>query len=150
MAERNNNNNMVGITILITMLLAVPILGCGVLLTKQPDNTCCSVEILPWALIILGFSIMAVTLLGFLGNCRFIVYFVAVFIFIVYSSFGSHGCFHLFGPAAPGRSYVEHDLNDFHGWLRRKVATPYKWDPIRDYRNSTHLSGDRQTSTNPT
>ncbi|OMO93310.1 Tetraspanin/Peripherin [Corchorus olitorius] len=151
MAERNNN--IVGIIILITMFLTAPIIGCGILLAKEPDNTC-SVEILPWALIILGFSIQAVTLLAVLrDNWRlsswpFIVYFVAMFIFILLLAamvvliylVTDKGSGH--PSPAPGRSYVEHDLNDFHGWLRRKVATPYKWNRIRSYLNSTHMCSE--------
>ncbi|OMO93309.1 Tetraspanin [Corchorus olitorius] len=146
MAERNT---VVGTINFITLLLSIPIIGAGIWLTNEPDNTC--VKILQWPLIILGISISVVALLGFIGGCwritwLLILYLVAMF-FLILLFAAMVVLIYLItnkgpGHPAPGRSYVEHDVDDFHGWLRRKVATPYKWDSIRACLNSTDMCSE--------
>ncbi|XP_007039477.2 PREDICTED: protein TORNADO 2 isoform X1 [Theobroma cacao] len=143
------SNTIVGTINFITLLLSIPIIGAGIWLANEPDNSC--VKILQWPLIILGISISVVALLGFVGGCwritwLLIVYLVAMFILIVLfaclvvliylvTKKGS-------GHPAPGRTYLEHDLDDFSGWLRRKVASPYKWNRIRACLNSTDMCSE--------
>ncbi|KAK6262707.1 hypothetical protein QUC31_008523 [Theobroma cacao] len=143
------SNTIVGTINFITLLLSIPIIGAGIWLANEPDNSC--VKILQWPLIILGISISVVALLGFVGGCwritwLLIVYLVAMFILIVLfaclvvliylvTNKGS-------GHPAPGRTYLEHDLDDFSGWLRRKVASPYKWNRIRACLNSTDMCSE--------
>ncbi|XWS62161.1 hypothetical protein CRYUN_Cryun07bG0187300 [Craigia yunnanensis] len=143
------NNTIIATINFITLLLSIPIIGAGIWLTNEPDNSC--VKILQWPLIILGISISVVALLGFVGGCwritwLLIFYLVAMFILIVLfaclvvliyliTNKGS-------GHPAPGRTYLEHDLDDFSGWLRRKVVSPNKWDRIRACLNSTDMCSE--------
>ena len=46
------------------------------------------------------------------------------------------------GHIAPSRAYLEYHLDDFSGWLRRRVQSSYKWDRIRSCLSSTSMCAD--------
>ncbi|XP_068635073.1 protein TORNADO 2 [Aristolochia californica] len=133
------SNNVIGAINFIAMLLSIPVIGAGIWLASQTDNSC--VKILQWPVIILGILILVVALAGFVGGFwripwLLVMYLVAmlvlivllavlvVFIYMVTNKGGGH--------LAPSRSYLEYRLDDYSGWLRRRVQGPFKWDRIKN------------------
>ncbi|TYG58202.1 hypothetical protein ES288_D08G203600v1 [Gossypium darwinii] len=143
------NSTIVGVINFITLLLSIPVIGAGIWLANEPDNAC--VKILQWPLIILGTSIAVVALLGFVGGCWRITWLLIFYLFAMFILILVFACLVVLiylitnqgsGHPAPGRIYLEHDLDDFSGWLRRKVTNPYKWDRIRSCLNSTDMCSE--------
>ncbi|KAK4751699.1 hypothetical protein SAY87_020497 [Trapa incisa] len=140
------SNNVIGAINFIAFLLSVPVIGAGVWLATEPDNSC--VKILQWPVIILGILILLVALAGLVGGfCRIqwllVFYLVAMLVLIVLLS-----CLVVFvymvtvrghGHPVPSRAYLEYHLDNFSGWLKRRVRSSYKWDSIRTCLSSTGM-----------
>lgn len=140
------SNNVIGAINFIAVLLSVPVIGAGVWLATEPDNSC--VKILQWPVIILGILILVVALAGLIGGFwrvqwLLVLYLVVMLILIVLLS-----CLVVFvymvtvrghGHPEPSRVYLEYHLDDFSGWLKRRVRSSYKWDRIRTCLSSTSM-----------
>lgn len=120
------------------MVLSIPIIAAGIWLSTQTDNSC--VKLLQWPVIALGIVILVVALAGFVGafwRIPWLLFFylvamlvlilllasLVIFIYVVTSSGGAHH--------APNRAFLEYRLEDYSGWLRRRVEASYKWDRIK-------------------
>ncbi|KAF6136055.1 hypothetical protein GIB67_000459 [Kingdonia uniflora] len=140
------SNNVIGAINIVATLLSIPIIGTGIWLTNQADNSC--VKILQWPVIILGILILVVGLAGIVGGFwripwLLVFYLVAMLILIVLLAslviFVYMVTMRGSGHVAPSRSYLEYRLDDFSGWLRRRVRSSYKWDRIRNCLSSTSM-----------
>ncbi|TXG54290.1 hypothetical protein EZV62_019546 [Acer yangbiense] len=143
------SSNVIGAINFVAMLLSIPIIGAGIWLSTQPDNAC--VKILQWPVIILGILILVVAVAGFIGGFwripwLLIFYLVAMLIMIILLA-----CLVVFiymvtvkgsGHLEPSRNYLEYHLDDFSGFLRRRVRSPYKWDRIRNCLSSTQMCSE--------
>ncbi|XP_052170747.1 protein TORNADO 2 [Diospyros lotus] len=138
------SNNVIGAINFVAVLLSIPIIGAGIWLATEQNNSC--VKILQWPIIILGVLILAVALAGFVGGfCRIpwllIFYLVAMLVLIILLAslvvfiymVTVRGSGHL----EPSRAYLEYNLDDFSGWLRRRVRSSYKWERIKNCLSST-------------
>ncbi|KAK8946102.1 Protein TORNADO 2 [Platanthera guangdongensis] len=131
------------------MLLSIPVIAAGICLATQADNSC--VKLLQWPVIAIGILIFLVGLDGFIGAfwrlpSLLIFYLVAmllmilvlaglvVFIFAVTGG-GS-------GRSAPNRVYREYRLEDYSGWLSRRVDGSEKWARIRACLSSTAICAE--------
>lgn len=135
------------------MLLSIPIIGAGIWLATEPDNSC--VKILQWPVIILGVLILVVALSGFVGGfwripSLLIFYLIAMLVLIILL-----GCLVVFiymvtirgsGHLEPSRAYLEYHTSDFSGWLRRRVQSSYKWDRIRGCLSSSSMCAELNQS----
>lgn len=143
------SNNVIGAINFVAMLLSIPVIGAGIWLATEQDNSC--VKILQWPVIILGILILIVALAGFIGgfwriSWLLIFYLVAMLILIILLAclivliymVTLKGSGHL----APSRAYLEYHLDDFSGWLRRRVQSPLKWDRIKRCLSSTQLCAE--------
>lgn len=131
------SNNAVGAINVVALLLSLPIIGTGIWLFNQPENSC--VKILQWPVIILGVFILIVSLVGIVGGFwrvpqLLVFYLIAMLILIVLlgilvgfifmvTSKGS-------GHPAPARAFMEYRLEDFSGFLQQRVHGPFKWPRI--------------------
>ncbi|KAL0913895.1 hypothetical protein M5K25_017387 [Dendrobium thyrsiflorum] len=126
------------------MLLSIPIIAAGIWLATQTDNSC--VKLLQWPVIVVGIIVLLIGLIGFVGAVwrlpsLLLFYLVAmllvililaalvIFIFVVTGG-GSDR-------AVPNRIYKEYRLEDYSGWLRRRVESSEKWNRIRTCLSST-------------
>ncbi|KAL3619472.1 Protein TORNADO 2 [Castilleja foliolosa] len=140
------SRNVIGAINFVAMLLSIPVIGSGIWLTTLPDNSC--VKILQWPVIILGVAILAVSIAGFIGGFwkipwLLIVYLIGMLVLIVLLA-----CLVVFiymvtlkgsGHIVPSRSYLEYSLDDYSGWLRKRVRSSYKWDRIRSCLSSSAM-----------
>ncbi|XP_043715318.1 protein TORNADO 2 [Telopea speciosissima] len=147
------SNNVIGAINFVGVLLSIPIIGAGIWLMNEPDNAC--VKILQWPVIILGIVILVVALTGFIGAFwripwLLIFYLIAMLILIILLA-----CLVVFiymvtikGSAhiAPSRAYLEYHLDDYSGWLRRRVQSSFKWDQIRNCLGSTSMCSELNQS----
>lgn len=147
------STNVIGAINFVVMLLSIPVIGAGIWLATEPDNSC--VKILQWPVIILGILILIVALAGFVGgfwriSWLLLFYLIAMLILIILL-----GCLVVFvymvtlrgsGHLAPSRAYLEYHLDDYSGWLRRRVRSSYKWDRIRNCLSSTSMCAELNQS----
>lgn len=130
----------------IAILLAIPIIGVGIWLSTLPDSSC--VSVLQWPLIILGVLILIVAIAGFIGafwrvGGVVIFYMVSMLVLLILlvslSAFVYMITLRGGGHMEPSRSYLEYHLDDFSGWLRRRVEADYKWIGIKNCLVSSSL-----------
>ncbi|KAF2309057.1 hypothetical protein GH714_000294 [Hevea brasiliensis] len=50
------------------------------------------------------------------------------------------------GHLEPSRAYLEYHVDDFSGWLRRRVQSSYKWDRIRSCLSATDMCSELNQS----
>lgn len=147
------SNNVIGAINFIAVLLSIPIIGAGIWLANEPDNSC--IKILQWPVIILGVLILAVALAGFVGAfwripAVLIFYLIAMLVLIILLA-----CLVIFvymvtvrgaGHLEPNRAYLEYSLNDYSGWLRQRVRGSYKWDRIKTCLSTTNMCAELNQS----
>ncbi|KAJ6703938.1 TETRASPANIN-8-RELATED [Salix viminalis] len=147
------SNNVIAAISFVAMLLSIPIIGAGIWLATEPDNSC--VKILQWPVIILGMLILKVAIAGFVGAFwripwLLIIYLIGMLILIILLA-----CLTIFiymvtvrgsGHLAPSRAYLEYRLDDFSVWLRRRVHSSYKWDRIRSCLRSSNTCAELNQS----
>lgn len=147
------SNNVIGAINFVAMLLSIPIIGAGIWLATEQDNSC--VKILQWPVIILGILILIVALAGFIGGFwripwLLVFYLVAMLVLIVLLVvlvvFVYMVTIRGSGHIEPSRAYLEYRLDDFSGWLRRRVQRSYKWDRIRSCLSSTSMCAELNQS----
>ncbi|CAN8268296.1 unnamed protein product [Cochlearia groenlandica] len=133
-----SSNNIVGVINFFTFLLSIPILGGGIWLSSRANSTDC-LKFLQWPLIIIGVSIMVVSLAGIAGACyrnKFLMwlYLVAMLIIIgvligfiifayVVTDKGT-------GRVVLNRNYLDYYLSDYNGWLKDRVSDDGYWSKI--------------------
>lgn len=140
------SNNVIGCINFVAILFSIPIIGSGIWLATEPDNSC--VKILQWPVIILGVLTLIVALAGFIGGFwripwLLIFYLVAMLVLLILLA-----CLVVFvytvtirgsGHPEPSRAYLEYHLDDYSGWLRRRVRSSYKWDRIKTCLSSSPM-----------
>ncbi|KAF8027200.1 hypothetical protein BT93_E0190 [Corymbia citriodora subsp. variegata] len=143
------SNNVIGAINFVAVLLSIPVIGVGIWLSTEADNSC--VKILQLPVIVIGVLILVVALAGFIGGIwriqwLLIVYLVAMLVMLVLL-----GCLVVFvymvtvrghGHPEPSRAYLEYDFNDYSGWLRRRVKSSFKWDKLRTCLSSTSMCAE--------
>ncbi|RZC74111.1 hypothetical protein C5167_049590 [Papaver somniferum] len=140
------SHNVIGMINFIATLLSIPIIGAGIWLTTLPDNSC--VKILQWPVVIIGILILVVGIAGFVGGFWRIPWLLLFYLVVMLVLIILLGCMVVFiymvtlkgaGHLAPSRSYLEYRLDDYSGWLRRRVQVSYKWDQIRACLSTTSM-----------
>ncbi|KAL3616409.1 Tetraspanin-4 [Castilleja foliolosa] len=142
------SNHLIGFLNFLTFLLSVPILGGGIWLSSRANTTDC-MQFLQWPLILIGISIMVVSLAGFAGACyrnTFLMYlYLWVMFFIITALVG----FVIFaysvtergsGRPVVNRVYLDYSFQDYSGsWLADRVASQRYWSKISDCIRDSHV-----------
>nr|AFK46617.1 unknown [Lotus japonicus] len=132
------SNHLIGVLNFLTFLLSIPILGGGIWLSSRANNTDC-LKFLQWPLIIIGVSIMVVSLAGFAGACyrnTFLMRLYLVVMFLVIAVLIGFIIFaYVVTDKGPGRrvlnrGYMDYYLQDYSGWLEERVASHSYWGKI--------------------
>ena len=133
-----SSNHLIGMVNFLTFLLSIPILGGGIWLSSRANSTDC-LRFLQWPLIVIGISIMVVSLAGFAGACyrnKFLMwlYLVAMlliiaaligFIIFAYAVTDKES-----GRTVLNRGYLDYYLQDYSGWLKDRVSDDGYWGKI--------------------
>ncbi|KAJ4719062.1 Tetraspanin [Melia azedarach] len=132
------SNHLIGLLNFLTFLLSIPILGGGIWLSSRANNTDC-LKFLQWPLIIIGVSIMVVSLAGFAGACYRNTFLMWLYLFVMFFIIAALIGFIIFayavtdkgsGRAVLNRGYLEYSLEDYSGWLKDRVADHSYWGKI--------------------
>lgn len=132
------SNHLIGFLNFLTFLLSIPILGGGIWLSSRANNTDC-LKFLQWPIIIIGVSIMVVSLAGFAGACyrnKFLMYLYLWAMFLIIAALIAFVIFAYAvtdkgsGRPVMGRAYLDYSLQDYSGWLSDRVASDSYWGKI--------------------
>ncbi|XP_061351623.1 protein TORNADO 2-like [Gastrolobium bilobum] len=147
------SNNVIGAINFVAVLLSIPIIGAGIWLTTEPADSC--VKIIQWPIITLGVLIFVVALAGFIGAFWRIPWLLIFYLIAMVVLIGLLVCLVVFiymvtlrghGDIEPNRSYLEYHMDDFSGFLRRRVRSSYKWDRIKSCLSSTTMCAELNQS----
>ncbi|AES88695.1 putative tetraspanin/Peripherin [Medicago truncatula] len=132
------SNHLIGVLNFLTFLLSIPILGGGIWLSSRANNTDC-LKFLQWPLIIIGVSIMVVSLAGFAGACYRNTFLLRFYLVVMFFVIGVLIGFIIFayvvtdkgsGRRVMNRGYLDYYLEDYSGWLEERVASDEYWGKI--------------------
>ncbi|GMI81641.1 tetraspanin3 [Hibiscus trionum] len=150
------SNHLIGLVNFLTFLLSIVILGGGIWLSSRANNTDC-LKFLQWPLIVIGASIMVVSLAGFAGACYrntlllwlylFVMFFIIAalmgFIIFAYAVTDKGG-----GRPVMNKGYLEYYLGDYSGWLKDRVADEQYWAKISSCIRDSKVCGKMGRSFN--
>ncbi|OAY51677.1 tetraspanin-3 [Manihot esculenta] len=133
-----SSNHLIGLLNFFTFLLSIPILGGGIWLSSRANNTDC-LKFLEWPLIVIGVSIMVVSLAGFAGACYRNTFLMWLYLFVMFFIIAALIGFIIFayavtdkgsGRPVMNRAYLDYYLQDYSGWLEERVASESYWSKI--------------------
>ncbi|KAF5179780.1 Tetraspanin [Thalictrum thalictroides] len=132
------SNHLIGIINFLTFLLSIPILAGGIWLSSKANSTDC-LRFLQWPIIVIGISIMVVSLAGFAGACYRNTFLLRLYLFAMFLIIATLIGFVIFayvvtskGSGRPvlNRAYKDYYLVDYSGWLEERVADNSYWFKI--------------------
>ncbi|KAJ6825156.1 tetraspanin-3 [Iris pallida] len=132
------SNSVIGGVNFITFLISIPILGGGIWLASRANNTEC-LKFLQWPVIVIGLSIMVVSLMGFAGACYRQTWLLQLYLFCMFFIVAALLGFVVFafavtdrgqGQVVMNRAFLEYQLSDYSGWLKGRVSDPGYWEKI--------------------
>lgn len=141
------SNHLIGLLNFLTFLLSIPILGGGIWLSSRANNTDC-LKFLQWPLIIIGVSIMVVSLAGFAGACYRNTFLMYLYLWAMFFIIAALVGFIIFayavtdkgsGQPVINRVYLEYNLGDYSGWLKDRVASESYWSKISSCIRDSHV-----------
>jgi Tetraspanin family len=127
-----------GATTFITFLLGIPILAGGIWLSSSTTDC---IRFLQLPLIILGISLMAISLLGLLAACYGQLKLIRFFLFLLFGYLFVLLFFIIFayavtdngkGQVILNRAFLEYRLDDYSGWLKDRVVDGGRWEKMSD------------------
>lgn len=150
------SNSVIGAVNFVTFLISVPILGGGIWLASKANTDC--LRFLQWPLIVIGVSLMVISLAGFAGSCYrqtwllrfylFAMFFIVIALigFIIFAfAVTDHGS----GQVIINRQFLEYQLSDYSGWLKDRVSDQSYWSKISScLRDANSCKGMRRTVRN--
>ncbi|KAL2345123.1 hypothetical protein Fmac_006408 [Flemingia macrophylla] len=135
------------------MILSILIIDAGIWLLNGQADSC--VQFLQWPVIILGVLILIVSLAGFIGgfwriSWLLIMYLVAMLVLVILLV-----CLVVFvymvtlrghGNIEPNWANLEYRMDDFSGYLCRRLRSSFKWDRIKSYLSQTNMCDELNQS----
>ncbi|KAJ9553699.1 hypothetical protein OSB04_017744 [Centaurea solstitialis] len=132
------SNTVIGVLNLFTLLASIPIIG-GALWMARSSATCDS--FLQTPLLVIGFVILIVSLVGFIGACFHLAWALWVYLLVMLLLIAALMVITIFGfivtgaggggSQVSGRVYNEYHLEDYSPWLRKRVEDPKYWSTVR-------------------
>ncbi|KAJ0979327.1 hypothetical protein J5N97_014801 [Dioscorea zingiberensis] len=132
------SNGLTGAVNFVTFLISVPILGGGIWLSSRTNSSEC-MQFLQWPLIVIGITIMVISLMGFAGACYGLSWLMWLYLFIMFFVVVALIGFIVFayavtdrghGEVIMNRAFLEYQLSDYSGWLKERVSDPEYWSKI--------------------
>ncbi|KAH7677810.1 Tetraspanin/Peripherin protein [Dioscorea alata] len=132
------SNSVIGAVNFVTFLISIPILGGGIWLSSRANSTEC-LQFLQWPLIVIGITIMVISLMGFAGACYGLTWLMWLYLFVMFFVVVALIGFIVFayavtdrghGEVIMNRAFLEYQLSDYSGWLKERVSDPVYWSKI--------------------
>jgi Tetraspanin family len=140
------SNGLITILNILIVLVSLVVIGVGAYFSLQSNSDC--EKFLMWPVLILGFFLLVISLLGIMGSCCGIsfflwIYLFAMFLLILVMLFLTVFVFIVtnkgVGDAVSGRGYKEYRLGDYSGWLQKQVGNYRTWSKIESCLKSAQV-----------
>ncbi|RRT43181.1 hypothetical protein B296_00053655 [Ensete ventricosum] len=131
------SNSLVGFLNFLTLLISFPIIGAGLWFRLHAATECERFLQLP--LLVLGGFLLVVSVLGLIGACCRVSFFMWLYLFVMFLLILAMIVFTIFafvvtnkgvGEAASGVGFKEYRLSDYSGWLQKRVENWETWREI--------------------
>lgn len=131
------SNHLIGLLNFLTFLLSIPIIGGGIWLSSRSDSEC--FKFLQWPVIIIGLAILAISIAGFVGSCYRNTALMWLYLFCMFFVIAALIGFIIFAYAVTekgsgrrvlNRAYPDYYLQDYSGWLEKRVSSDSYWVKI--------------------
>ncbi|XAR59788.1 hypothetical protein NMG60_11015758 [Bertholletia excelsa] len=141
------SNHLIGLLNFLTFLLSIPILAGGIWLSSRANSTDC-MKFLQWPVIVIGASIMVISLAGFAGACYRNTFLMYLYLWVMFFVIATLIGFIIFayavtdkgdGRPVANRAYLEYHLQDYSGWLEERVASESYWSKISSCIRDSHV-----------
>ncbi|KAK2420467.1 tetraspanin family protein [Trifolium repens] len=131
------SNSVIGFLNFFTLLASIPIIGAGLWLSRS-TTTCENFFQTP--LLIIGFIVLVISLIGFIGACFHVAWALWVYLVVMLLLIATIFGLTIFGFAVtsqgggvevPGRNYMEYHLENYSTWLKNKIKEPQYWSTMK-------------------
>nr|GMC50761.1 tetraspanin-8-like [Ipomoea batatas]GMC71872.1 tetraspanin-8-like [Ipomoea batatas]GME17126.1 tetraspanin-8-like [Ipomoea batatas] len=149
------SNAIIAFLNFLTLIVAVVGIGAAVWIQFNPSATLCQ-KVLQKPFVILGLSLLVVSLLGLIGSCFRVSFFLWIYLTVMFLIILGVLCFLFFtiiitnkrvGTALSGKGYKDARLGDYSHWLQKYVVNAQNWDQIKsclvDIRLCQHLANGK-------
>ncbi|XP_016458063.1 tetraspanin-8 [Nicotiana tabacum] len=123
----------------VTLAVSLVAIGFSIWLHFNGSATLCQ-KVFQKPLLILGISLLVVSVLGLVGSCYRVTFFLWIYLFLLFLLIVGLLCFSVFAilvtnknvsRALSGRGYMEVKFGDYSHWLQKYVFNAENWEEIK-------------------
>jgi len=131
------SNSVIGFLNFFTLLASIPIIGAGLWISRS--TTACE-NFFQEPLLIIGFIVLVISLVGFIGACFHVAWALWVYLVVMLLLIGTIIGLTIFGfvvttqgggVEVPGRTYMEYHLQNYSPWLKKRIKDHQYWSTIK-------------------
>ncbi|XP_022854226.1 tetraspanin-8-like [Olea europaea var. sylvestris] len=133
------SNGIITLLNILTFVISVAAIGFSFWLGTQSNAPC--QETLRKPLLFLGLALLIVSLLGLLGSCCRLSFFMWIYLLVLFLLIVGLAAFTIFtvfvtnknvGKALSGKGFGEHRLGDYSRWLQNYVINSENWGEVKN------------------
>lgn len=145
------SNTLVGLLNFLTLLISFPIIGSGLYFRLNSATQCEEFLYLP--LLVFGGFLFVVSVLGLVGACARLSFFMWLYLFVLFLLILAMIVFSIFafvvtnkgvGQSVTGVGFKEYRLSDYNDWLQKMVADWKTWGKIIECLKDARVCGGFQ------
>lgn len=140
------SNGLITIINILTLLVSFVVIGIGAYFSLQTNSVC--QKFLHWPVLILGIFLLVISILGIIGSCCRVSFFLWIYLFAMFMLSLAMVVLTVFvfivtnkgvGDVISGHGYKEYRLGDYSSWLQKQVGNYNTWSKIESCLKSVEV-----------
>ncbi|XP_078160817.1 tetraspanin-8-like [Carex rostrata] len=140
------SNGLITIINILTLLVSFVVIGIGAYFSLQTNLVC--QKFLHWPVLILGIFLLVISILGIIGSCCRVSFFLWIYLFAMFMLSLAMVVLTVFvfivtnkgvGDVISGHGYKEYRLGDYSSWLLKQVGNYNTWSKIESCLKSVEV-----------
>lgn len=128
------SNGLVGFLNILSSLVGILLIGASLYFRLSGESQCQKFIYLP--VLVLGCFVLVVSIMGFVGSCQRITFFLWIYLFVMFLLIVGLFAFTVFllivtnkgvGEVISGKGYKEYRLGDYTNWLQYQITNEKYW-----------------------